>query len=310
MSVDHLQRADDLIELKKFGLAASEARRALAQNPEDAEAHYLLAWALWKSGKTKNALMSAKKAVHCEPEYANAHSLLARLFDETRKRKKARVHHQKAIQFSPNVSDFYVTYALHLYWDFPVDIPFIVPYTPIWNTWKKAMDLLEKALTLNPRHDGAYRVRAMWLGKIQRFSEAHQDLSMALNIVPNHPRTYEILGDLHSAEIHLSEASSAYREALRLDPDNKQIKTKFIHTVGARIPWIGILLYISRGKPAGWRGVLVAFLIFIPCTLFFLLEWIILSLVYIYSLLALILLLRLIGDFLVTQAILKGWIKI
>ena len=234
MPVDHLQRADDLIELKKFDLAASEARRALAQDPEDAEAHYLLAWALWKSGKMKDALVSARKAVHYAPEYAYAHSLLARLFDETPKRKNAKKHHQKAIQLRPNVADFYVTYALHLYFEYPQDTPFIVPYTPIWNTWKKAMELLEKALTLNPRHVGAYRVRAMWLGKIQRFSEAHQDLSMALNIAPNHPVTYEVLGDLHSAEIHLSEAFSAYREALRLSPDDKQIRRKFVHALGAR----------------------------------------------------------------------------
>ena len=62
MSVDHLQRAIDLMELKKFDLAAREIRQELSQNPENAEAHYYLALALWRVKQNKRCAQTCKRS--------------------------------------------------------------------------------------------------------------------------------------------------------------------------------------------------------------------------------------------------------
>ena len=310
MSVDHLQRAIDLMELKKFDLAAREIRQELSQNPENAEAHYYLALALWKLNKTKDALKPAKEAIRLNPEFAHAYCLLAQLYDEIGKFKEAKTLYLKTIHMMPDESSFYVWYAYHLYLCFPAQVPVIYPHTPLWNEWNNAIKLLEQGLNLNPHHDGAYRIRAMWLGKIQRFSEAHQDLRKALEIDPNNPASHEILGDIYLAEFRSSQAFSAYREALRLNPDNKGLKIKLIHSLEARIPWIGALWRLSWGQPGGWRGGLLAVLVSIPFMVFYAAGLPQFQCAYLVIMALFFFLLNTVGNSLLTLAVIKGWIKV
>ncbi|MBN1659769.1 MAG: tetratricopeptide repeat protein [Anaerolineae bacterium] len=60
--VNHLQRAADLIALRRYDKAIEEARRALRQDPDAAEAHRLLAWALWAQGELSRAEFAARAA--------------------------------------------------------------------------------------------------------------------------------------------------------------------------------------------------------------------------------------------------------
>jgi tetratricopeptide (TPR) repeat protein len=312
VSDEQLRRVLDLIDLKKYDLAIREARQVLKEDPENVMAHYFTAWALWKLGRVNEAIKADKKALSIDPEHAYAHRLMGFLLDDTRKFKKARPHYQKAIQLMPGEADFYVSYSSHLYGCFPSDASasIIYPHTPLWRDWENAVKLLEQALQLNPQHAGAYRMRAMWLKKKQRFAEARQDMLTALQLAPNDPFNHAILGAIYLAEYQSSQAFAAYREALRLTPEDPDIRKGLTLALAARTPWIGALWRLSWGQPGGWRGGLLAVLVLSPmmCTYAMNLpKWMI---AYVAFMIVFFTLLRTVGDYFLTQAVIKGWIKI
>ena len=169
----------------------------------------------------------------------------------------------------PDELSFYVWYAYHLYLCFPAQVPVIYPHTPLWNEWNNAIKLLEQGLKLNPHHDGAYRIRAMWLGKIQRFSEAHQDLRKALEIDPNNPALTRNFGRYLFGRISPIPGIFRLSRSIAIESYNKGLKLKLIHSLEARIPWIGALWRLSWGQPGGWRGGLLAVLVSTPFMVFY-----------------------------------------
>lgn len=307
-----LQRVLDLIELKKYDLAIREARQALKKDPENALAHYYTAWLLWKLGRPKDAIQSAKKALRYNPEFAHAHSLMGELLDQTGKRKQAGDSYQKAIQLMPGEADFYVGHSLHLYRCFPAEVAALIiyPNTPLWRDWENAVKLLEQALKLNPNHAGAYRLRAMWLKKKQKFTDARNDALTALKIAPNDPFNHAVLGEIYLAEYQATPAFAAYREALRLAPTDTNIRKGLVNALAACSPWIGALWRLSWGQPGGWRGGLLAVLVFLPFLCAYIMAWPVLGIGYVLFLLLLFLFLNTIGNYWLTQAVIRGRIKI
>jgi tetratricopeptide (TPR) repeat protein len=251
-----LQRVLDLMDLGKFNLAAEAARDALARDPQDADAHYYLAWALWKLGKPQEAISSAESALNADPKFSHAHNLLARLFDETANYAKAEQHHQLAITLLPEEADFYVGYAYHLYLALP-EKPFIIePETPAYTAWNHIRLTLDKALKLNPRHAGAFRVRAKLFERGNLSDLAREDLLMALQIDPNNSVTHALLGDTYLYNLQPSQASSIYQESLRLDPQDKSVQNKLTYSQASRLPWTGEYWRLR----SGWfRFVMVVF---------------------------------------------------
>jgi tetratricopeptide (TPR) repeat protein len=312
MTDEWFQRILDLIELQKYDLAIREARDVLKKDPENAVAHYYIAWSFWKLGRLNDAIQSAQKALRHNPEYAHVHSLMGVLLDQTGKLQKAVAYHQKAIQLMPGEADIHVAYAYHLYRCFPssVSAPVIYPHTPLWKDWQDAFHVLEQALKLNPNHAGAYRARAMWWVKKQNFADARQDALTALRIAPTNPFNHALLGDIYLAEYQASKAFAAYREALRLAPNNSDIRKGLVNALAARTPWVGALWRLSWGQPGGWRGGLLAVLVLLPFLCAYAFNLPTLTIGYAVFVMFLFIFLNTVGNSLLTQAVIKGWIKI
>ncbi len=223
---NHLQRAADLIALRKFERAADEVRRALQQNPADAEAQRLLAWALWGQGELSRAEFAARTALHTAPNNADAHSILALVLADRGKRQEARDHHERAIALAPTVATFHTRYAHFLLRT---------------ERWAAALREANAGLKHNPRAADALLVRASVFRAQGHLSLAEAAVREALALEPNSAIAHEALGRIHLARDEGNEAFDCLREALRLDPTDKALKRELISAVEAKLPFIGVM---------------------------------------------------------------------
>jgi tetratricopeptide (TPR) repeat protein len=92
------QQADTAQIEKQFQAAATSARKALANKPDDAMAHVALGLALKHLGQKQEALEAFEKAVACNPEQPEHHFHLAEMLDEMGQPDKARKHFEQVVQ--------------------------------------------------------------------------------------------------------------------------------------------------------------------------------------------------------------------
>jgi Flp pilus assembly protein TadD len=294
--VDHSERAASLIEMAKFGHAAHEAQRALAQHPDDIEAHYLLAFALLGQGKLAAAETEARLAVSLAPGYAPAHSVLAQALDKRNKRREARKHYERALALEPSEPQFLVSYADSLFRAGKVD---------------EALFHVDAALQLAPRDVTAHLLRGSCL--MDRDPEtAEAAFLQALAIDPNDFRAHLLLGEIY-LWVHDDgrRAAACFRQALHADPNNEFVKTELIRVWAARLPVLGVFWRFARTRwPHRLSWLVIMTLLLAWC---FLSEWAKPEMVLIYGIcFALALLWGLfvwLVDPLITRAVLRGWIK-
>lgn len=295
-SVNHRQRAADLIALRKFERAAQEARRALQRNPGDAESHRLLAWALWGRRELSRAEFAARAALRKAPNDANMHSTMALILADRRKRQEARDHHERAIALAPTVTAFRTRYARFLLRT---------------ERWAAALREANIALKHDPRSVSAFLVRASVLRAQGHLSQAEAAVREALALEPNSSAAHEALGRIHLARDAGDEAFDCFREALRLDPTDETLKRELIRGVEAKLPFIGVLW--RYGQASVGQRVLWTALAGFSFTLCCLTGWTnpgIALLFGIFHLFNLILaLFYWVVDPAITYAVKRGWIK-
>ena len=83
------QRAAELSRAKSWDDAITNYRKALELEPNDADTHYHLAWALKYKGETREALKEFQSALKLRPKWADAHYGLASVWFELQDRDEA-----------------------------------------------------------------------------------------------------------------------------------------------------------------------------------------------------------------------------
>lgn len=90
---------------------------------------------------------------------------------------------------------------------------------------ERAVDLVQRALRLEQR--AAYYDTLGWIYfKLERYAAALEQLQQAHLLLPDDAQILEHLGDVHAAMHHPEQARAAYLEALRIQPDNNELKQK------------------------------------------------------------------------------------
>jgi tetratricopeptide (TPR) repeat protein len=244
-----IQRIRDLLDLGKLDLALREAERALLHDPENPEIHYWLAWILWRKDRRVQALPVAQKALRLAPDDPDHHSLLALILQEADiDRARAEDHHRQAISLAPNVAAFHLRYAHYLR---------ILGRGEAWQE-------VSRALECDPRLVGAYLLRARLYHDQRRFPEAEAAAREALAIQPLNASAHELLGDIAFDQYQSKAAFPHYREALRLDPTDKDYKQKVIHTLEADLPVIGKVWNFTHMLHRNERQLIVYYLFIYP----------------------------------------------
>jgi tetratricopeptide (TPR) repeat protein len=224
-------------------LAEQQARDALAEDPEHADAHAALAEALRRNGRLAEALAEARRSVQLDPNLAVGHRVgsitLNQLGDTTRAERAAR----NAINLEPEspegyalLGNVYLAQGRHA----------------------AAIKYADEALQLNPHHNLALRIRAHSLSRQGLGREASEAARQALATQPEAPQGHLTHARLELQHGDAETAAAAYREALRLDPTSTSARDGLLTALAARNVIYRLLLRASnKARNTGHEPIIV-----------------------------------------------------
>ena len=246
-----LQTATHLLtDAKRPDLAEPRLRELLAQDPQDARAHYLLAICLDALGRAAEGEAAAAQTLGCDPNWAAAHVLQARFLMDRGGYGRSEQSVLRALALDPEDADAWFAYAQ------------LMTKT---GHQRKAVQLLEKCLRLDPEHAAAHQMLAALRaqdGNVGRARE-HGDRGLALDPEGHFSHLAAAVVDYRSGLPF--RARRRLREALRLAPDDAHARELYLrvdrHCRWISLPGYYVNLAIER-LPGRWLALWAAFLAF------------------------------------------------
>lgn len=226
----HRQRGWLLAQQGRHELAEREYRLALAEDPDDSDAHALLALVLAEQEPRRaEALAEARAAIGLAPDDPFPHYAEAQVHLEAERWAEAERAAQEAIRIDPDGADYYVVLAA----------AFVGR-----RRWQQGLEAADEALAIDPHHSGAANLRAAALVHLNRRDEAGATLHGALARDPENSYTHANQG---WARLHAGDRDGAlrhFRESLRLDPQSEWAREGLVEALKARNPlYAGMLRY-------------------------------------------------------------------
>jgi Tfp pilus assembly protein PilF len=240
-----IEKALLLLQRSRYDLAEQELRRILAEDPEDAQAHALLACSLTEQNKLQEAESSARQAIQLAPDNAYCHYIMGWIKVQQDDLPTARRAVEEAIRLDPECSDYHgLRAAIYLG----------------AQRWQEALDAANEGLRHDPTHQNCLNHRAMALVKLGRPEEAQQTIGRALQENPENEHTHANLGWAYLHKGQHEKALEHFSEALRLDPNFDYARQGLVEALKARYflyRWLlQFFLWMSRLSP-GVRGGLI-----------------------------------------------------
>lgn len=241
-----MQRASLLLQQNRPADAEREARMSLAQDPNDARAHSVLAECLRQLGRLGEAHQEATAAVVLSPDDSLAHYQVARVELDRNRFTQALAAIGRAIDLDSEDPDHFSLRA-NIYL--------------AMERWQDALNSADDALSIDPEHTHATSVRSLAQIQLGRQQEAVNTIGGALQRDPENSLTHAAHG---WSMLHRGQAQKAiehFREALRLEPTNTYAQQGLVEAIKATNPvyrWIlAYFLWTSRlSKQARWGLVL------------------------------------------------------
>ena len=205
----HQQKARQLIEWQRFKEAEVELRAALAIYPDDGATHAVLADCILRQNnpaRYKEAQQEAHLGVMHDPENASTYHVLGECLCVLGQLAAAEKVVRKAVEISPEYAGYHVYLGVLL-----LDLCRI-------NEAKKE---LQAALALDPENHWALyysMVIESWQGNTD---QAAKHTRQMLQVAPDKAESHIALGRLLMQTGIDKSAEDAFREALRIDPNNK-----------------------------------------------------------------------------------------
>jgi len=214
-----LQRAQLLFQQNRYEMAEAELRQALANEPDDAYAHALLALCLSERKEFKDATTEAEQAVHLAPDFPFAHYALAQVLRDRNRLDEALAAIQEAVRLDPEDADYCALLAqVHI----------------DRRNWPLALEAAERGLQHDSEHVACTNLRAIALVKLGRRAEAGATIDAALARNPDNAVTHANQGWTYLEQNNPQKALEHFREALRLDPTNEWARHGIVEALKAR----------------------------------------------------------------------------
>lgn len=238
MSV-HLTRAEVLLAQSRPADAERETRVALAQDPNNAIAHVILALCCVHQNRTEEALSEARTAVGLAPADPTSHRILSFVLHRMGRQTEALASVRESLRMDPHDAEAHVLQSA---------IQFSL------RNWKLALQSAEDALAIDAEHVEAANFRAMALTQLGRKQEAAETVDFALTREPDNALSHANQGwnclhqnDPRRAQVH-------FREALRLNPGLDYAREGMLEALKARNPVYRLMLayYLWIGRQSGW----------------------------------------------------------
>lgn len=232
----HIARAQLLLQQSRPADAEREAGLAVAQTPDQPQAHALLALSRLEQKKNALALVAARTALGLAPDHAHFHYIHAIVLHRTENNLEALPALQEAIRLQPEDADnFSLLAAIHLN----------------LGAWAAALTAAEQALALDPENTEAANFRAMALVRLGRKDEALATVDSALERDPESAFSHANQGwnCLHRNDP--KRALEHFKEALRLNPELEYAREGMVEALKAHnFVYRGMLAYFL------WMGTL------------------------------------------------------
>nr|BBH95042.1 hypothetical protein KTA_32410 [Thermogemmatispora argillosa] len=186
-----------------------EQERNKAPTP-DSEANYRKAIAALKLDRPQMAIELLRKVLREQPEHVNAHRLLAQASLKSRDLTQAEQAAREALRLEPHSSSLHMLYGLILLRKKQISL---------------AKAELNEALRLNPMNPWPYFIfGALYLFlPVPLADEARPYVSKAIELAPDEAPVQMLFAKQASADGNLALAREAYRQALALEPQNPSI---------------------------------------------------------------------------------------
>ncbi|MDZ4851972.1 MAG: tetratricopeptide repeat protein [Pirellulaceae bacterium] len=214
-----IQRARLLMEQHRTEQAADQLRQLLADDPNDAEGHSLLAICLLENrDKWHDATREAEQGVGLAPDNGFSHYVLAAVHQKRNRFPEALQSIETAIQLSPEQSHYYGLQAS--------------VYCQQGN-WKATLESATTGLSLDPEDDSCSSMRTFALERLGNSRGAIEQADAAVSRNPDSAIAHSARGWALLNSGKYREAQEAFRESLRLSPTNEMARAGMIQSLNS-----------------------------------------------------------------------------
>jgi tetratricopeptide (TPR) repeat protein len=243
---NHLARGQLLLEQSRYPEAEREFRQALAQEPNHAGAHALLALCLIERNQNAEATGEAQQAIHLDPEEWFGYYVLSLVYSHRNQQDEALKAVRAAIVLAPTSAVLWATQAAVLFDQ---------------GQWQAALESAETGLQHDAEDVRCANLRAMALVKLGRKKEAESVIAEALRNEPDNPFSHANQGWAMLEQRRIREAKDHFREALRLDPILDLARAGMLEALKAGNPAYRLLLsyflWMAKLSPGARWGVVI-----------------------------------------------------
>jgi tetratricopeptide (TPR) repeat protein len=187
----------------RYEQAEKEFLRALADNPDDTEAHALRGLTLIRMNRFNEAIAACQEAIRLAPEWSYAHYALSYVLLMQSHLEEAGKAAQEGIRINPHTAYLHSHLAVILH---------------RLGRYDDALASADEGLRCDGQHVDSLNSRSMALAALQRLEDAEQTSRIALALEPENSATLGKLGYILLKREKAFEALEVLREALRLDP--------------------------------------------------------------------------------------------
>jgi tetratricopeptide (TPR) repeat protein len=194
-----------LNEMKRFPEAEAAYRRALEIRPDHVKAHANLRSLLYEAKRFPEAEALYRQASAVWPDDASLHYNLGNLLYKARRFPEAEAAYRQALAIRPDDAEAHNNLANVLYET---------------KRFPEAEAAYRQALAARPGYASAHHNLGNLLHETKRFAEAEAAYRQALAIHPDYFEAHISLGNQLCKEKHFPEAEACYRRALKIRPDH------------------------------------------------------------------------------------------
>jgi tetratricopeptide (TPR) repeat protein len=249
--VSHLlERARELLRLRRPAEARAEVGAHLSEAPHDPEGHCLMALVLLQQGERAAALERAEHAVSLAPKSVQAHVVLGFVHLAHGKSKLAVEAAEEALAIDPDDVRGHVLQSR--------------AQLGAGRPWH-AMRAARAALALAPDDDDHHLLHALSLQAAGDVAGALSATQRGLALAPDDAELHTVRGELLLADGRAEAAVGAFRTALRNDAQSESARAGLLEALRARHPAYRPALALRLGavqllrRRGGWRIVAICY---------------------------------------------------
>jgi tetratricopeptide (TPR) repeat protein len=191
----------------------SEAERlyheVLQQQPDQANALYLLGLIAHQNGNLEAAIQWYQKSLASYPNSAETHNNLGAALQQQGKLERAIVHFQSALRLKPNNPNANINLGVILQQK---------------GNLEAAIARYQKAIRLNPNLPEAHRNLGQALKEQGELEQAISHYQIVLQLIPNYPEASEDLANALQEQGKTGEAIALLDRAIALHPDHDKLR--------------------------------------------------------------------------------------